>query len=98
MMSLKANYLTLVMLNKDATSTSPANQITWSGFFFIEIHIFNDKQCRSRSVGFLTDLDLHCLLRRRVKIIVVQILNLFMQKIMNYDLFILYQIRDIFRL
>ena len=28
--------------------------------FLIEVHIFNDKQCRSRS----TDLDLHCLLRQ----------------------------------
>ena len=28
--------------------------------FLIEIHIFNDKQCRSRSA----DLDLHCLLKQ----------------------------------
>ena len=38
-----------------------ANQITWTAVL-IEIHIFKDKQCRSRSVG--TDLDLHCLLRQ----------------------------------
>ena len=40
------------MLNKlrcHAHFWFPANQITWSGFL-IEIHIFNDKQCRSRSV------------------------------------------------
>ena len=46
--------LTLVMLNKlscPAHFWFPVNQITWSGFL-IEIHIFNDKQCRSRSVGF----------------------------------------------
>ena len=45
--------LTLVMLNNLRCNAhfSPVNQITWSGFL-IEIHIFNDKQCRSRSVGF----------------------------------------------
>ena len=55
------------MLNKlrcHARFECPASQITWSGFL-IGIHIFNDKLCRSRSVGFQpTDLDLHCLLRQ----------------------------------
>ena len=47
-------YLILVMLNKlrcYAHFLFPANQITWSRFL-IEIHIFNDKQCISRSAGF----------------------------------------------
>ena len=42
------------MLNKlrcHAHFLFPANQITWSEFL-TEIHIFNDKQCRSKSVGF----------------------------------------------
>ena len=50
----KVGYLTLVMLNKlrcNAHFQLPANQINWFRFL-IEIHIFNDKQCRSRSVGF----------------------------------------------
>ena len=45
--------LTLVMLNKlrcHAHFYFLANQIIWSGFL-IEIHIFNNKQCRSRSTG-----------------------------------------------
>ena len=45
---------TLVILNKlrcDAHFQFPANQITWSGVL-MESHIFNDKQCRSISVGF----------------------------------------------
>ena len=49
-----SSLLTLVMLNKlrcHAHFWFPANQITWS-WFLLEIHIFNDKQCRSRSVGF----------------------------------------------
>ena len=46
--------LTLVMLNKDATPTSNFQPIRLlDPGFLIEIHIFNDKQCRSKSVGFL---------------------------------------------
>ena len=48
--SFNLHLLTLVMLNKLRCNTHfefPADQITWSGFL-IEIHIFNDKQCRSR--------------------------------------------------
>ena len=59
--------LTFLMLNKlrcHAHFHFPANQITWSGVL-IEIHMFTDKQCRSRSVGFFRSqhLDLQCLLR-----------------------------------
>ena len=46
--------LTLVMLNKLRCHTHfkfSAKQITWSKLF-IQIQIPNDKQCRSRSVGF----------------------------------------------
>ena len=46
--------LTLALLNKLRCHSHfklPANQIPWSGFW-TEIHIFNDKQCGSRSVGF----------------------------------------------
>ena len=46
--------LTLVMLNKLRCHVHfqfSANQIIFSRFL-IEIHIFNDKKCRSRSVGF----------------------------------------------
>ena len=46
--------LTLVLLNKlrcHAYFQFSANQITWSSLL-IQIHILNDKQCRSRSVGF----------------------------------------------
>ena len=53
--SHESSPLTLVMLNKlrcHAHSKFSANQITWSRFF-IWINIRNDKQCRSRSVGFL---------------------------------------------
>ena len=34
----------------------------------MQIYILNDKQCRSRSVGFLktTDLDLHCFQRQGI--------------------------------
>ena len=67
--------LTLVMLNNlrcHADFKFPASQITWSGFL-IEIHIFNDKQCRSRSVG--TDLDLHCFLRRGMSCLAWEGLN-----------------------
>ena len=48
------SLLTLVMLNKlrcPAHFYFSANQITWSRLL-IQVHIFNDKQCRSRSVGF----------------------------------------------
>ena len=50
------NVLTLVMVNTSKLRCHThfsflANQITWSRFL-IEIHIFNDKQCRSRSDGF----------------------------------------------
>ena len=50
--------LILAMLNKwscYAHTKFSANQITWSRFLR-QIHILNDKQCRSR-----TDLDLQCL-------------------------------------
>ena len=50
----KCDVTTLVMLNKlrcYAHFLFSANHITWFGFL-IEIHIFNDKQSRSRSVGF----------------------------------------------
>ena len=30
----------------------------------VETNSLNDKQCRSRSVGFLTDLNLYCLKRQ----------------------------------
>ena len=52
--SEKWSTLTCLMLNKLRCHAHffPANQITWSEFL-IEIHIFNDKQCRSRSVGCL---------------------------------------------
>ena len=46
--------ITLVMLNKLRCPTHcqiSANQITGSRLL-IQIHILNDKQCRSRSVGF----------------------------------------------
>ena len=46
--------LTLVLLNKlrcHAHFQFSAYQITWSGLL-IQIHILNDKQCRSRLVGF----------------------------------------------
>ena len=46
--------LTLVMLNKLRCHTHflcTANQITWSRLLIL-VHILNDKQCRSRSVGF----------------------------------------------
>ena len=46
--------LTLALLNTlrcHAHFSFKANQITWSGFL-TEIHIFNVKECRSRSVGF----------------------------------------------
>ena len=50
----KGVKLTLVMLNKLRCHThfefSP-NQIIWSSLL-IQSHILNDKQCRSRSVGF----------------------------------------------
>ena len=48
------NGLTLAMLNKLRCHTQfwfSANQITWSNLL-IQIHIVNDKQGRSRSVGF----------------------------------------------
>ena len=65
------NILTLVLLNKlrsHAHFWFSANQITWF-WILIQIHILNDKQCRSRSVGFFrspTDLDLHCLQRQGI--------------------------------
>ena len=46
--------LTPVLLNRLRCHTYfqfSANQITWSSLL-IQIHILNDKQCRSRSVGF----------------------------------------------
>ena len=46
--------LTLIRLNKLRCHTHfklSANEITWSRLL-IHIHILNDKQCRSRSVGF----------------------------------------------
>ena len=49
---LKPVFLTLALLNKLRCHIHfqfTANQIRWSGFL-IEIHIFNDKQCRFRSV------------------------------------------------
>ena len=42
--------------------SSQEDYLIW--VFLIEIHIFNDKQCRSRSVQKPTDLDLHCLPRQ----------------------------------
>ena len=48
------SILTLVMLNKlrrHAHFQFSASQITWSRLL-TQIHILNDKQCRSRSVGF----------------------------------------------
>ena len=59
----RTSWLTLVMLNKLRYHTHfqlSATQITWSRLL-IQIHILNDKQCRSRSFGFWrkpTDLDL----------------------------------------
>ena len=50
--------LTLAMLNKlrcHAHFLFSANQIT-SSRLLLQIHILNDKQCRSRSVGFLNQL------------------------------------------
>ena len=50
----RSDILTLVLLNKlrcHAHFQFTANQITWSRLL-IQIHIPNDKQCRSRSVGF----------------------------------------------
>ena len=50
------NILTLVMLNKLRCHIHfwfSVNQITWS-WLWTQIHILNDKQCRSRSVGFYT--------------------------------------------
>ena len=48
------HFLTLVLLNKLRCHTYfqfSANQITWSSLL-MQIHILNDKQCSSRSVGF----------------------------------------------
>ena len=64
---LFVSTLTLVMLNKLRCHTHfqlSANQITWSRLL-IQIHILNDKQCRSRTVSFFkpTCVDLHCLQR-----------------------------------
>ena len=41
----------------------------------MEIHIFNDKQCRSRSIQKPTDLDQHCLLRQNMSCLVREGLN-----------------------
>ena len=52
--SISMKIFTLVMLNKLRCPTHfqfSANQITWSRLL-IQILIINDKQCRSRSVGF----------------------------------------------
>ena len=40
------------MLNKDATATSNFQLTRWGSRLLIQIHILNDKQCKSRSVGF----------------------------------------------
>ena len=48
----KCFTLTLLMLNKDATPTSDFQQSDYLIWVFNRIHIFNDKQCRSRSSGF----------------------------------------------
>ena len=51
---IEAGILTIVILNKLRCHTHfwfSANQITWSKLL-IQIHILNNKQCRSRSVGF----------------------------------------------
>ena len=53
-MSGLVKILIFVMLNKlrcHARFQFSANQIAWSRLF-IQIHMLNDKQCRSRSVGF----------------------------------------------
>ena len=50
----ETHQLTLVMMKKlrcHAHFQFSANQITWSSFK-IKIHILNDKQCRSSSIGF----------------------------------------------
>ena len=54
MCAMALELLTLLMLNKfrwHAHFKSSANQITWSRLL-IQIHILNDKQCRSRSINF----------------------------------------------
>ena len=57
------------MLNKLRCHTHflfSAIQITWCRLL-IQIHILNDKQCRSKSVGLKpTDLDLHCFQRQGI--------------------------------
>ena len=84
-------FLTLGMLNKlrcYAYFYFPASQITWSGFL-IEIHLFNDKRCRSRSVGFRSASALfaktgHVMFsKRRVKIFDIQVTDNVIRVLIN---------------